>query len=68
MRILVTGAAGYIGSHAARLLAERGHDVWAYDNLVRGHACAALHRRLIVGDVADGQAVEGRCASTASRP
>ncbi len=58
MRILVTGAAGYIGSHAARLFSQRGHDVWAYDNLVRGHTCAAPERRLIVGDVADGQAVE----------
>src|SRR5574337_610117 len=36
MRILVTGGAGYIGSHAVRLFLARGHDVWVYDNLSMG--------------------------------
>jgi UDP-glucose 4-epimerase len=36
-RILVTGAAGYIGSHAALRLAEAGHHVVAWDDLSRGH-------------------------------
>lgn len=58
MRILVTGGAGYIGSHAARLFAARGHEVWVYDNLGRGHAQAAPSGRLIVGELADGAAVE----------
>ena len=40
MNILVTGGAGYVGSHAARLLAHRGHEVWVYDNLVFGHRAA----------------------------
>ena len=40
MRILVTGGAGYVGSHATRLFLERGHDVWVYDSLVYGHARA----------------------------
>ena len=33
MRILVTGGAGYIGSHTALQLLERGHDVVVLDNL-----------------------------------
>jgi UDP-glucose 4-epimerase len=40
MRILVTGGAGYIGSHATLRLAEEGHDVTVVDNLSRGHAAA----------------------------
>ena len=40
MRILVTGGAGYIGSHTFRVLRARGHDVWVYDNLVFGHRAA----------------------------
>lgn len=37
MRVLVTGGAGYIGSHAAKRLREAGHHVVALDNLDRGH-------------------------------
>lgn len=40
MRILVTGGAGYIGSHAVLRLAEAGHDITVVDNLSRGHAAA----------------------------
>ena len=40
MKILVTGAAGYIGSHTCRLLIESGHQVVGYDNLSRGHHMA----------------------------
>jgi UDP-glucose 4-epimerase len=58
MKVLVTGGAGYIGSHAARLLVRAGHDVWVYDNLSRGHRGAALPGRLIVGDLADRQRVQ----------
>jgi UDP-glucose-4-epimerase GalE len=53
MRILVTGGAGYIGSHAVRLFLARGHDVWVYDNLSQGHRAAVPADRLIVGDLAD---------------
>ncbi|QNN24872.1 UDP-glucose 4-epimerase GalE [Planctomycetales bacterium ZRK34] len=42
MNILVTGGAGYIGSHAARQLIEAGHEVVVVDNLYRGHR-AAVH-------------------------
>lgn len=51
MRILVTGGAGYIGSHAVRLFLARGHQVWVYDNLSMGHRAAAPAERLIVGDL-----------------
>ena len=53
MRILVTGGAGYIGSHAVRLFLARGHDVWVYDNLSMGHRAAVPADRLLVGDLAE---------------
>jgi len=58
MKILVTGGAGYIGSHASRLLHEAGHDVWVYDSLEIGHRSAALPDRLIEGRVGDRDKVE----------
>ncbi len=53
MNILVTGGAGYIGSHAARWLARAGHSIWVYDNLSRGHRAAVVDGRLIEGNVGD---------------
>jgi UDP-glucose-4-epimerase GalE len=53
MRILVTGGAGYIGSHAVRLFLSRGHDVWVYDNLSFGHRAAVPAERLVVGDLSE---------------
>lgn len=53
MNVLVTGGAGYIGSHAVRLLQKAGHDVWVYDNLSVGHRGAVAGDRLIVGDLHD---------------
>lgn len=58
MKILVTGGAGYIGSHAARLLHEAGHEVWVYDSLEVGHRSAAIPDRLIEGRVGDRKKVE----------
>jgi UDP-glucose 4-epimerase len=59
MRILITGGAGYVGSHAARVVARAGHEVWVYDNLSRGHRQAAPEGRLIVGDLENRPLLEG---------
>lgn len=53
MVVLVIGGAGYIGSHAARTLRRRGHDVVIYDNLSTGHAFLAGGFELVRGDIAD---------------
>lgn len=37
MNVLVTGGAGYIGSHTVKMLLEKGHKVVVFDNLSRGH-------------------------------
>ena len=52
-RILVTGGAGYIGSHVVAQLGERGEDIVVLDNLSTGNADAVLHGQLIVGDIGD---------------
>ena len=53
MKVLVTGGAGYIGSHATRLLSRAGHDVWVFDNLSRGHREAVPAGRLVQGELVD---------------
>ncbi len=53
MRILVTGGAGYIGSHTAHHLVKAGHDVTVFDDLGRGHRAAAAGLPIVVGDVRD---------------
>lgn len=53
MNVLVIGGAGYVGSHATRLLRQYGHTVWVYDNLSVGHRQAVPEGCLIEGDVAD---------------
>lgn len=53
MVVLVTGGAGYIGSHAARLLSQKGYDVVIYDNLSTGHQEAVRGLPVVFGDIAD---------------
>jgi UDP-glucose-4-epimerase GalE len=55
--VLVTGGAGYIGSHAAKALRQAGYRVVIYDNLSAGHRLAALGAPLIEGDIGDVDAV-----------
>jgi len=52
--ILVTGGAGYIGSHAAKALVRSGRRVVVYDNLSIGHRDAVRWCDLVVGDVHEG--------------
>lgn len=53
MAILVTGGAGYIGSHVVLELIRNDYDVIVFDNLENGHREALLGGRLIVGDLRD---------------
>lgn len=56
-KILVTGGAGYIGSHVVKLLGERGEDVVVLDNLSTGNADAVLFGTLVEGDTGDAALV-----------
>ena len=58
MRILVTGGAGYIGSHSVRHFLSKGHEVWVYDNLSKGHRKAVPADRLLVGDLSESARVD----------
>lgn len=55
--MLVTGGAGYIGSHAAKALSRAGYTVIVFDNLSAGHRDAVRFGELVVGDIADVAAV-----------
>ena len=60
MRILVTGGAGYIGSHACKALAAKGFEPIAFDNLSRGNRWAVKWGPLEQGDIADAREAIGR--------
>ena len=55
--VLVTGGAGYIGSHVVRHLGEAGYSVVVLDNLSKGFREAVRHGTLVVGDTGDTQLV-----------
>ncbi len=51
--VLVTGGAGYVGSHACKALAKAGHVPVTYDNLCRGHRELVKWGPLEIGDISD---------------
>ncbi|MEK7812791.1 MAG: UDP-glucose 4-epimerase GalE [Candidatus Desantisbacteria bacterium] len=53
MSILVTGGAGYIGSHTVKELAKRGFETVVYDNLGKGHREAVVAGEFVHGDLGD---------------
>ena len=57
-KILVTGGAGYIGSHVVRQLGHAGEDVIVLDNLSTGFEAAVTAGELIIGDTGDAPLLE----------
>ncbi len=57
MAVLITGGAGYIGSHTAKLVAEAGYEAVVVDSLERGHRQAVRWGPLVEADLADREAL-----------
>ncbi len=57
--ILVTGGAGYIGSHVVKLLGERGEDIVVLDDLSTGNRDAVLHGLFVEGNTGDADLLNG---------
>ena len=57
MKILVTGGAGYIGSHTAKALKRAGYDPVVFDDLTSGHPWAVKWGPLVEGSLADGDLI-----------
>jgi len=57
-RILITGGAGYVGSHCSKALAAAGHECVVFDNLLFGHREFARWGPLIEGDIRDASALD----------
>ena len=53
MKTLITGGAGYIGSHVVKQLGEKGYDILTVDNLSTGHKEAVLYGKLEILDLSD---------------
>ena len=58
MKILITGGAGYIGSHVVKALGLLKHDLTIYDDLSTGHKEAVTYGELVVGDLADREKLD----------
>jgi UDP-glucose-4-epimerase GalE len=58
---LVTGGAGYIGSHTVRMLRDAGREVVVLDSLELGHRAALLGADLVVGDIRNHDLVQQLC-------
>jgi UDP-glucose-4-epimerase GalE len=61
MSVLVTGGAGYIGSHTVRALRSLGRDVVVLDNLDTGHSASLLGAPFVHGDITDRDLVAATC-------
>jgi UDP-glucose-4-epimerase GalE len=59
MRVLVTGGAGYVGSHSAKLLIESGHEVLIVDNMAEGHSAAIGKADFVQADLLDRPRIAG---------
>jgi UDP-glucose 4-epimerase len=59
MRILITGGAGYIGSHVVKALGKLGHELTIVDNLSTGYTKAVTFGNLIVADLGDKARMDG---------
>ena len=57
-RILITGGAGYVGSHCAKALAAAGHETVIFDSLIYGHREFVRWGKLIEGDIRNGAALD----------
>jgi UDP-glucose-4-epimerase GalE len=64
MKVLVTGGAGYIGSHACAALAERGHEVVVFDNLEHGRRDFVQWGGLVVGELCKEASIATALAQT----
>lgn len=58
MSVLVCGGAGYIGSHMAAELLERGKEIIIFDNFEKGHESAVLGGKVYKGDLRDENSVD----------
>lgn len=61
MKILVTGGAGYIGSHVCMALKKVGHEPVVLDSLVKGHEWAVKYGPFVKADIGDAGAVRAAC-------
>lgn len=61
-RVLVTGGAGYVGSHACKALFEAGYEPVVFDNLQTGHRSAVRWGPFVYGDICDSNAVRDAMA------
>ena len=67
MRVVVTGGAGYIGSHTVRELLDAGHEPVVFDDLSKGHRAAVPPDvRLVRGDLGDAEALDRALAGASA--